>query len=436
MQKIYNALHQAKGGVVDEPDLRFSLANWSRAFTLRERAAGWRAAGGSSIPPEPPENTDRAARRLARWQAQSPFDADGLFPRRLAQEGIGVDDLRDLLAESPEALAARVETRPSWLVQLERAWTTPSTAPFPLTPDLLDGSRQAGFLEAVRPLLDAAYSDLTAGLHALAERFPSPPFDPATAGGLLARNLPLSLVLLLNRTMVLELHLAGHAEQLTGATPEERFQSFIDSLRDPEAALSLLRQYPVLARQVVETASRWVASSLEILGHLAADAGRLRAAFSPGREGDIGDIGDLGVLTEIRTGQGDFHRGGRSVALLRFDSGLGLVYKPRPLTMDAAFQDLLDWTGARGFAPVFRRLQVLDIGDHGWVERVAAAPCASGEEVERFYLRQGGYLALLYALSAVDMHHENLIAVGEHPVLVDLEALFHPPRSMTGPARS
>jgi type 2 lantibiotic biosynthesis protein LanM len=394
---------------------RFSLAGWSRALTLSERAAGWRAAGGVRAQPE---DAERAARRLARWQAQNPFGQDGFFQRRLAQEEIGVDDLLHILGEPQEAIAARVEERPVWLVQLERAWTTPPTAPFPLSPELLEGSRHADFLAAVRPLLDAAYSDLTAGVRELVERCPSPPFDPATIGGLLAVNLPLSLMVLLNRTMVLELHLAGQAGQLTGATPEERFQSFIDSLRDPAVALGVLRQYPVLARQVVETASHWVDYSLEILGHLAADADRLREVFSPGR--------GLGVLIEAHTGQGDAHRGRRSVALLRFDSGLGLVYKPRPLTMDAAFQDLLEWTGARGFAPAFRRLRVLDVDGHGWAERVEAVACTSAEEVERFYLRQGGYLALLYALSAIDMHHENLIAVGEHPVLVDLEALFHP----------
>src|SRR5262249_36097777 len=45
-------------------------------------------------------------------------------------------------------------------------------------------------------------------------------------------------------------------------------------------------------------------------------------------------------------------------------------------------------------------------------------------EVRRFYERQGGYLALLYALEATDFHSENLIAAGEHPMLIDLEALF------------
>ena len=29
-------------------------------------------------------------------------------------------------------------------------------------------------------------------------------------------------------------------------------------------------------------------------------------------------------------------------------------------------------------------------------------------------------------LEATDLHYENLIAAGEHPMLLDLEALFHP----------
>ena len=149
---------------------RFSLAGWSKALTLSERAAGWRAAGVRAQP----EDAERAARRLARWQAQNPFGQDGFFQRRLAQEGIGVDDLLHILGEPQEAIAARVEERPVWLVQLERAWTTPPAARFPLSPELLDGSPQAGLLEVIRPLLDAAYSDLTAGLRELAERFPSP----------------------------------------------------------------------------------------------------------------------------------------------------------------------------------------------------------------------------------------------------------------------
>src|SRR5262249_49154490 len=86
----------------------------------------------------------------------------------------------------------------------------------------------------------------------------------------------------------------------------------------------------------------------------------------------------------------------------------------------------LGWTEARGFSPGFRRLRLLDRGNHGWVEFVAAAPCESEGEVRRFYERQGGYLGLLYLLGATDLHYENLIATGGHPPVVGLEAPFHP----------
>ena len=399
----------------------FKLADWYKALTLNERAAGWSAAG-STPSSFTNEHTERAARRLERWRAQKPFSEDGFFGRRLAADGITPGDLRKLLAETPDDLATRTGDRPGdrpeWLAELERAFTTQAEEPFPLTDEVLDGNRQAGFLKAVRPLLDAGWERLGAGLDALARSRPCPCFEPASVRFLLARNLPPHLVYIVSRTFVLELFLAGQEERLTGETPEERFASFSAGLSDREAALTLLRQYPVLARQVTETIGRWERYSLEILTHLTGDAERLRAMFTPG--------GSLGTLAEIRANLGDTHRDGRSVAFLRFDSGLSLVYKPRSLAAEAAFQDLLDWTAAKGFEPAFRRLRVVNGEDYGWAEFVTAAPCAAVAEVERFYLRQGGYLAVLFALSATDMHHENLIAAGEHPILVDLEALFHP----------
>ncbi|MEM7356134.1 MAG: type 2 lanthipeptide synthetase LanM family protein, partial [Acidobacteriota bacterium] len=64
--------------------------------------------------------------------------------------------------------------------------------------------------------------------------------------------------------------------------------------------------------------------------------------------------------------------------------------------------------------------------DHGWVERVQKFPCKTAEEIDRFYQRQGALVTLLYVLNASDIHYENILASGEHPVLVDLETLFLP----------
>ena len=219
-------------------------------------------------------------------------------------------------------------------------------------------------------------------------------------------------------TMALELHVSRLQGDLRGDTAEDRFRSFLERMRQREHAVGLLQEYPVLARQLVEAIDRWVAFGLEFLRHLCTDLEAIRETFSP--------EGDPGTLTGVAGGLGDSHRGGRSVLIAEFRSGLRVVYKPRDLAVDVHFQELLSWLNERGDHPPFRTLKILDRGTHGWVEFVAEQACTSPDEVRRFYRRQGGYLALLHALDATDFHFENLIAAGEHPVLIDLEALFHP----------
>ncbi|HWN43881.1 MAG TPA: type 2 lanthipeptide synthetase LanM family protein, partial [Thermoanaerobaculia bacterium] len=167
--------------------------------------------------------------------------------------------------------------------------------------------------------------------------------------------------------------------------------------------------------------AQWEEVCREMLQRLVADWEEICRRIAP----EAGPAAPPGRLTKAKI-DGDPHRGGRSVFLLLFASGFRLVYKPKPLAADAAFQDLLRWTVARGFEPGFRNLRLLDRGPYGWMELIESAPCRNGEEVHRFYQRQGGYMALLYVIAGIDFHHENLIAAGEHPVLVDLETLFHP----------
>ena len=43
----------------------------------------------------------------------------------------------------------------------------------------------------------------------------------------------------------------------------------------------------------------------------------------------------------------DRHRGGRSVVLATFESGLVLVYKPKSLAVDRHFQETLAWMNSK-----------------------------------------------------------------------------------------
>jgi type 2 lantibiotic biosynthesis protein LanM len=394
-----------------EPEIaRCGGDQWYQALRLGERFG----ADFQSLP----FDRERAARRLERWQTQAPFSDDGFFARRLALDELKPEELSVLLGEEPGSLRERQGSPPAWLVEIEEAYSSPQAEPFPWHESVpFDLASSAAFLVLVEPLVRRGCERLERRIEAL----PGLDLEPRATVRCLLPGLAMVLRQNLARSLVLELQAARLEETLLGDTPEERFQSFIASLRRPETALDVLGRSPVLARHVVERIARWEEVCAEMLERLVSDWEEILQQFAP----EAGPETPPGRLTEARI-DGDPHRGGRSVFLLLFESDFRLVYKPKPLAVDAAVQDLLRWTVARGFEPGFRNLRLLDRGSYGWMEYIEPAPCRSEEEVHRFYRRQGGYMALLYLIGGIDFHHENLIAAGEHPVLVDLETLFHP----------
>ncbi|WP_443032355.1 type 2 lanthipeptide synthetase LanM family protein [Streptomyces sp. CA-278952] len=240
------------------------------------------------------------------------------------------------------------------------------------------------------------------------------------------------------RTLVTELHEARRLGRLSGEGSEERFRDFVRRTARRDGLALLVTGYPVLARLLATACLNAGDAFAEMAARLAADRHLLTPsgvlgdrAGSP--EGVRGGSAGTGALTGVEAGAGDSHRGGRSVMLLRFADGTRLVYKPRPLAAHRHFNALAEWFGSLPGAPELRVLRVLDRGEYGWAEFVEERPCASAAETRQFYRRQGALLALLHTLDGTDLHHENLIACGPHPVLVDVETLFHPP---LGPARS
>ncbi|GKQ36402.1 type 2 lanthipeptide synthetase LanM family protein [Streptomyces sp. A012304] len=399
----------------------FSDAAWYRATPLHERVAA-DGHGPTVLDPDPA----RTARRLARWRAEPAFaDERERLARRLLDDGITEERLGELLAEPAEALRnrllARWDSPPDWLLELAEAFTRARYAPAhePELP-VHDAAR---ILFLVEPLIAQAAGELRSVLSELAAEHPGV-FDAGAVSAALLRHLCGTLLATLSRTVILELQAARLQGLLEGDTPQERFAHFVRGLRDRDRALDILREYPVLAQTLVTSVRLWTEASVEFVRRVADDHATLVAHFFHGQE--------PGPLVEVACGVGDPHRGGRSVSILRFASGQHLVYKPRALSVDCRFQRLLRWLNDKGAQPRYRVLTVVDRGDYGWAEHVTAAPCTSKTQVEGFYRRQGGYLALLYCLHAIDFHYENLIAVGEHPVLVDLEALFHPNRESLG----
>lgn len=393
---------------------------WYRAMTLQERLELLRAQHDEQAP----FDADLATHRLQSWKAQRPFDVEGCFAERLALDALTEDELYTLSGTSPDAKQWNTSEPPDWLQELALALDEPVSTEIAevFSPSGVTGIPRPRnsrlFLVAILPLISRGVQRLKAEIVQLLNRYPDPPFDPATVQRLFFAPLFGQLTQQISRTLTLELHVARLEGRLAGETSEERFQDFVRQMSHKERMLPFLEEYAALTRILSETIDHWVCFSGEILRHLCADWQEIRQRFSPEE--------DPGQLLKILGGAGDSHKRGRSTLKMRFASGLQLMYKPRSLAVDVHFQRLLAWLNEHGDHPSFRTLRILDKGTYGWSEFVAARDCVAEEEVSRFYERQGGYLAILYALNATDVHHENLIAAGEHPVMIDLEALFHP----------
>ncbi|MBN1994407.1 MAG: type 2 lantipeptide synthetase LanM family protein [Anaerolineae bacterium] len=194
------------------------------------------------------------------------------------------------------------------------------------------------------------------------------------------------------------------------------YQKFVAQMRDG-GLRAMLNKYPVLARVLATLTLLRIRVFQEFLAQLDADADALSHTFNQGEA--------VGQVESITLGLSDAHRGGHGVFGLKFESGLQLIYKPKDLAAEAAYNDLLTWLNARGAPLELRPLIVLNRGEYGWVTFAEHAACEDEAALQRFYARVGMLLCLTYALEGTDCHYENLIACGEQPILIDHETLFH-----------
>jgi hypothetical protein len=126
---------------------------------------------------------------------------------------------------------------PGWLRELTEAFAHTSSVGYPEAPP---ERRQDGFLRLAAPLARLGRERLRQGVQELARARRPLPFDPETVEYLLAVELPDSILRMVTRTLVLELHVARLQGLLEGESAEERFGSFIERLADPDNALAIL----------------------------------------------------------------------------------------------------------------------------------------------------------------------------------------------------
>lgn len=195
--------------------------------------------------------------------------------------------------------------------------------------------------------------------------------------------------------------------------PRAIYSEFIGRLlSDP---LPFFEEYSVLARQAARLIEGWVIASAEFFVRLRADRPLLEAEFGP-----------LGALRALSPGLSDRHNAGRSVFGLTFDSGTKLIYKPRTVGLEFAYNGFLRWLAENSARPALPALRVVARDGYGWTEVVAQAPAGSREEVETYSRRAGMLLCVAYVLGGKDLHMDNVIATASSPVIIDSESILQP----------
>ena len=273
---------------------------------------------------------------------------------------------------------------------------------------MVDLRRLAGFFE------EEVEQSLTALTHRHPEHLKAGgPLDASLRAGLMAACFDLT-----HRTLVAQYKLIED---------QVAFDAYCDALKTAELRTRLHARYPVLHRWVRTLIENWLYQTSRLLTRLSTDSEIIGPLYFEGASPP--------ALLDVQMTAGDAHHRGAAVAVLRFDGGRRLVYKPRSLALDTGFASLVVWlneiTGLDLATPVH-----LERPDYGWVEFVVEANCSTPDDVASFYRRIGGFLCVFYLLEASDFHYENLVANGSHPVMVDMETLFHPRASWMTPEDS
>lgn len=239
-------------------------------------------------------------------------------------------------------------------------------------------------------------------------------------------NMCNSLHLVGFQTIIAEIYYAKQENILQGDSSVDRGKYYNEVLlRDNEYRKGIYKNYPELVRILDIKVKNSIEFIIKIIKDTEQEIHKIENSLNNGKS--------LGKIKDINMGEGDTHNNGKSVSKLVFSTGKVIMYKPRNLYMEEKYSDFLQWLN--NVAIDNNRYKLIaaksySIKDAGWMEFIEHQECKNEGELTRFYYRVGMLLCILYTTNAVDIHHENLIAQGDMPVLVDLETFIHPDLSV------
>jgi len=356
-------------------------------------------------------DADLAARRLAAWCRSCASGDWALFGKRLQRDGLAFDQVLTRFATVRRKASS---PPPAWAddaTWIERALQSPSKR----SAAALDQSQPCAFEHLFLPVVEEAEAQLWS--------------DIDVSDSLIESARACLRLTLLNELSglcapaIYERFAAARkvAAPAPAATPHKdagtsRYDQFVADMR-AGGVRHLFEDKPVLPRLVSSITRQWIDTSREFVLRLDADLPIIRR--------EILQSGSNSPVCKIEGNLSDPHNGGRSVQIVSFVDGSRIVYKPKDLRLDVAWHSLIERLN-RGDPPVeLKPVRAIARDGYGWTEFIGHTGCSDPEGFQRFFRRAGAWLALFHCFAATDMHQENMIAAGDHPVPIDLETIFH-----------
>lgn len=341
-------------------------------------------------------DADRAAARLAAWCRSCSSGDWPLFARRLRRDGLSIEEVLATFAtvEPNPAVPA-----PPWLA--DAAWIVAALCRGEVAEPATGGAKVA-FEQLLTPVVHDAQRRLWAGI------------DPGVPAILTeSAHADLHRVLL---AALSDLCTPAIYERFAQARRQHvGFREFVTDMRTTGFG-RLFDDKPVLLRLMASLTRQWIDTSREMVGRLATDVASIRSEL-------LESVSTCRV-SAVAAGMSDPHNCGRTVSILDFEDGSRVVYKPKDVRADRVWAELIDRLNRRAPPTDLRAMRVLARADYGWTEFIEHTRCDRPQDFPAFFRRAGAWLALFHVFVGVDMHQENMVANGSHPVPVDLEMIL------------
>ena len=363
-------------------------------------------------------DTDLAARRLAAWCRSCASGDWSLFGRRLDRDGWTIGQALSRFATVRRKASA---SKPAWIddaIWIEAALQSPTKNTKPIA--AFEQTEPCAFEHLFTPVVEQAEALLWSDINARV-------FDNLneSARACLRLSLLKELSSLSTPAIYERFVLARKASGTppAAAKPQQeagtsRYDQFVAEMK-AGGFRRLFEDKPVLLRLIASVTRQWIDTSREFVLRLDADLATIRRA--------ILHVGADSRVAKIEGDLSDPHNSGHSVQIVSFEDGSRIVYKPKDLRLDVAWYALVERLNRAEPPLELKAVRTISRDGYGWTEFIDHAGCADQEGCQRFFRRAGAWLALFHCFAANDMHQENMIAAGDHPVPIDLETILQAP---------